>query len=358
MATGTVLPSAYAAFFAGRKTAHRSKGPKGVNIKKAEQYDEDDGCLDFTTDCGTNKRRLLGCPDADADAGRAKKSKRITAGSGSSSWYGSIHDYECLDMISQGAYGAVYRARHKKTHEIVAVKKEFGGLCESTLTEISILRSIRHPSVVEYKQVVSDDLDGIYVVMEYMEYDLHEYLKKNPSIDLPQVKRLMKELLEGVQHLHEKEVMHRDLKPSNLLLNAEEPGKLKICDFGLSSRFEDKPCTPHVGTLWYRAPELFLGAHEYLPAVDMWSVGCIMAEFFLGKVLFRGESEIEQLQIIVTNLEQPHCELQHKFAAANALKGGPLLTQSGFELLSRLLTYSPQDRITAREALGHWWFQE
>ncbi|CAA0813906.1 Protein kinase superfamily protein [Striga hermonthica] len=357
MATGTVLPSAYDAFIAGRKRAHRSKGPKGVNIKKAEQHDEDDRRLDVTTDCGIKKRRLLGCPDA---AGTAKKSSRTTS-SGSSSWYGTIHDYECLDMISQGAYGAVYRARHKKTREIVAVKKEFGGLCESTLTEISILRSIRHPSVVEYKQVVVDDLDGIYVVMEYMEYDLHEYLKKNPSIDLPQVKRLMKELLEGVHHLHEKEVMHRDLKPSNLLVNAEEPGKLKICDFGLSSRFEDKPCTPNVGTLWYRAPELFLGAHAYLPAVDMWSVGCIMAEFFLGKVLFRGESEIEQLQIIVTNLEQPHCVLQHKFAAAaaaNPLKGGPLLTESGFELLSSLLTYSPQERITAREALGHRWFQE
>ncbi|GER51211.1 cyclin-dependent kinase 11B, partial [Striga asiatica] len=335
MGTGTVLPSAYAVFFAGRKTAHRSKAPKGVNIKK----------------------RKLGCSDS---AGRAEKSKRITgSGSGSGSWYGTIHDYECLDMISQGRYGAVYRARHKKTHEIVAVKKEFGGLCESTLTEISILRSIRHPSVIEYKQVVVDDFDGIYVVMEYMEYDLHDYLKMmKPSIDLLQVKRLMKDLLEGVHHLHQNEVMHRDLKPSNLLINSED-GKLKICDFGLSSRLEDKPSTPHVGTLWYMAPELFLGAHAYLPAVDMWSVGCIMAEFFLGKVLFRGESEIEQVQMIVSNLEQPHCVLQHKFAAANsALKGGPLLTESGFELLSSLLTYSPQDRITAREALDHCWFQE
>ncbi|CAA0815252.1 Protein kinase superfamily protein [Striga hermonthica] len=345
MATGAVVgQSGYARFFPGRKRAHRSKGAAaaaaaGIHIKKKKaplpdaDYDDDDDDLQSPL----KKRRLV------------SKS--------SISSYGSIHDYECLNRISQGSYGAVYRARHKTTDEIVAIKKEFGGLCKSTLTEINILRSIRHPSIVEYKHVAVDDCDdGIYVVMEYVEYDLHEYLKRS-SFTLPQVKRLMKELLEGVNHLHQNRVMHRDLKPSNVLVDAK--GKLKICDFGVSRQFPsalDPPCTPHVGTLWYAAPELFLEPHTYLAAVDMWSVGCIMAEFFLRQVLFKGASEIEQLRIIVTSLEQPHSLLREKFAAAS--EGGVLLSESGFELLSRLLCYSPKERITAQDALNHEWFCE
>ncbi|CAA0818013.1 Cyclin-dependent kinase G1 [Striga hermonthica] len=292
MATGAVVgQSGYEAFFAGRKRAHRSKGSAGIHIKKKEvplPHDDDDDDDDVQS---LKRRRLV-----------EKSSK---------SGYGNIDDYECLDKISQGAYGAVYRARHKTTNEI------------------------------------------------YAEYDLHEYLKR-PSFTLPQVKRLMKELLEGVNHLHQNRVMHRDLKPSNVLVDAM--GKLKICDFGMSRQFPsalDPVCTPHVGTLWYRAPELFLEAHTYLSAVDMWSVGCIMAEFFLRQVLFKGDSEIDQLRIIVTNLEQPHGLLREKFGAATVSEeGGLLLSESGFQLLSRLLCYDPQERITAQDALKHEWFSE
>ncbi|CAA0818009.1 Protein kinase superfamily protein [Striga hermonthica] len=339
MATGALVGrSAHPAFVAGRKRAHRSKGATGIHIKKKDQvrlpHDDDD--------------------DDDHDDVQSLKKRRLVEKS-SVSGYGSIEDYECLDRISQGAYGVVCRARHKMTNEIVAVKKEFGGLCESTQTEINILKSIRHPSVVEYKHLAVDDWDDIYVVMEYAEYDLHEYLKRT-SFTLPHVKRLMKELLEGVNHLHQNRVMHRDLKPSNVLVDAK--GKLKICDFGMSRQFPsalDPVCTPHVGTLWYRAPELFLEPHTYLSAVDMWSVGCIMAEFFLRQVLFKGDSEIEQLGIIVTN----HGLLREKFVAATVSEeGGLLLSESGFQLLSRLLCYSPQERITAQDALNHEWFCE
>ncbi|GFP80301.1 cyclin-dependent kinase g-1 [Phtheirospermum japonicum] len=163
-----------------------------------------------------------------------------------------------------------------------------------------MLRSLKHPSIVEYKQVVADDDNcDIYVVMEYVEYDLHEYMKT--PLSLVEVKRLMRELLEGVRFLHRSRVMHRDLKPSNVLVNSK--GDLKICDFGMSRHFptaSDPLCSPLVCTLWYRAPELLLGSCTYLAAVDMWSVGCIMAEFFLRKVLFRGESEIQQLGIIIS----------------------------------------------------------
>ncbi|GER52837.1 cyclin-dependent kinase 11B [Striga asiatica] len=337
MATGAVVrQSGYEAFFPGRKRAHRSKVAAGIHIKK----------------------KVVRLPDDDYDDDVQSLKKRRSVEKSSISGYASIDEYECLDRISQGTYGVVYRARHKMTGEIVAVKKELGGLCESTLTELNILKSIRHPSIVEYKHVAVDDCDGIYIVMEYAEYDLYDYLKR-PSFTLPQVKRLMKELLEGVNHLHQNRVMHRDLKPSNVLI--DDKGKLKICDFGVSRQFPsalDPLCTPYVGTLWYKAPELLLGDHTYLPAVDMWSVGCIMAEFFLRQVLFKGDSEIQQLGIIKTNLEQPHGLLREKFGAATVSEGGLLLSESGFELLSRLLCYSPKERISAQDALDHEWFCE
>ncbi|GFP80288.1 cyclin-dependent kinase g-1 [Phtheirospermum japonicum] len=222
-----------------------------------------------------------------------------------------------------------------------------------------MLRSLKHPSIVEYKQVVADDDNcDIYVVMEYVEYDLHEYMKT--PLSLVEVKRLMRELLEGVRFLHRSRVMHRDLKPSNVLVNSK--GDLKICDFGMSRHFptaSDPLCSPLVCTLWYRAPELLLGSCTYLAAVDMWSVGCIMAEFFLRKVLFRGESEIQQLGIIIsTVLDQPRDQLHDKFDAATSSTGGPVLTEIGFDLLCQLLAYDPQNRISAQDALDHEWFHE
>ncbi|KAK6123695.1 hypothetical protein DH2020_042560 [Rehmannia glutinosa] len=285
---------------------------------------------------------------------------------------GSVDEYKFLNEISHGSFGAVYRARHRKTREIVAVKEVFDGLCFLTLREIDIIKSLdHHPSIVEFKQVVVDDDDGVYIVMECVEKDLNEYMKRPFSVN--EIKCLMKELLEGVKYLHQNRVMHRDLKPSNILINSK--GKLKICDFGLSRQFGsmmEPYYSPCVGTLQYRAPELLVGANTYLAAVDMWSVGCIMAELFLKQVLFKGESELEQLQMIyqilgspdgsdwprfsnLTWSKEPQNILRDKFTIST---GGPILSEVGFDLLHKLLTYDPLKRITPEDALKHGWFDE
>ena len=174
----------------------------------------------------------------------------------------SVFEYEKLNKISEGTYGIVYRAKDKKTGEIVALKKvkildrrdsEEYGFPLTSLREINILASFHHPSVVKVKEVVVDDHDNVYMVMEYMEHDfkgLMESMKRPFSTS--DVKCLMLQLLQGVKYLHDNWVLHRDLKTSNLLLNNQ--GELKICDFGMARQYGSplKPYTTKVVTQWYR----------------------------------------------------------------------------------------------------------
>ncbi|URE39269.1 cyclin-dependent kinase, partial [Musa troglodytarum] len=226
----------------------------------------------------------------------------------------SVDEFERLNKIDEGTYGVVYRAKDKKSREIVALKK---------------------------------------------------------------VK--MEKEREGVKYLHDNWVLHRDLKTSNLLLNNR--GELKICDFGLSRQYGSplKPYTHLVVTLWYRAPELLLGAKEYTTSIDMWSLGCIMAELLAKEPLFSGKTEFDQLDKIFRTLgtpneniwpgfaklpgvkvkfaKQPYNKLREKFPPTS-FSGRPTLSEAGFDLLNKLLTYDPEKRITAEAALNHRWFQE
>ncbi|XP_078171899.1 cyclin-dependent kinase G-2-like [Carex rostrata] len=298
----------------------------------------------------------------------------------------SVDEFERLNKINEGTYGVVYRARDKKSGEVVALKKvkmekEKEGFPMTALREINILLSFHHPSIVDVKEVVvGSTMDSIFMVMEYMEHDLKGVMEtmKQPYSQ-SEVKCLMLQLLEGTMYLHHNWVLHRDLKTSNLLLNNR--GELKICDFGLARQYGSplKPYTPLVVTLWYRAPELLLGAKEYSTAIDMWSVGCIMAELLAKEPLFNGQNEKEQIDKIFKTLgtpneniwpgyknlpgskvvftKQPYNRLREKFPPTS-FSGRPTLSEAGFDLLNKLLTYDPERRISAKEALRHPWFSE
>ncbi|XP_057493940.1 LOW QUALITY PROTEIN: cyclin-dependent kinase G-2 [Actinidia eriantha] len=298
----------------------------------------------------------------------------------------SVDVFERLNKIDEGTYGVVYRAKDRKTGEIVALKKvkmekEREGFPLTSLREINILLSFHHPSIVDVKEVVvGSSLDSIFMVMEYMEHDLKGLMEtmKQPYSQ-SEVKCLMLQLLEGVKYLHDNWVLHRDLKTSNLLLNNR--GELKICDFGLARQYGSplKPYTHLVVTLWYRAPELLLGAKKYSTAIDMWSLGCIMAELLSKAPLFNGKTEFDQLDKIFRILGTPNETiwpgfsklpgvkvnfvkhqynlLRRKFPATS-FTGSPVLSDAGFDLLNKLLTYDPEKRIAAEDALNHEWFHE
>ncbi|XVE92201.1 hypothetical protein REPUB_Repub01dG0076500 [Reevesia pubescens] len=264
----------------------------------------------------------------------------------------SVDEFERLNKIDEGTYGVVYRAKDKKTGEIVALKKvkmekEREGFPLTSLREINILLSFHHSSIVDVKEVVvGNNLDSIFMVMEYMEHDLKGLMEtmKQP-FSQSEVKCLMLQLLEGVKYLHDNWVLHRDLKTSNLLLNNQ--GELKICDFGLARQYGSplKPYTHLVVTLWYRAPELLLGARQYSTAIDMWSLGCIMAELLSKEPLFNGKTEFDQLDKIFRILGTPNETIWPGFSKLPGVKVNfvkhqlPALGDSGVAFWPPLVTF-------------------
>ncbi|KAG7521192.1 cyclin-dependent kinase 11B-like isoform X1 [Solea senegalensis] len=292
----------------------------------------------------------------------------------------SVEEFQCLNRIEEGTYGVVYRAKDKKTDEIVALKrlkmeKEKEGFPITSLREINTILKAQHPNIVTVREiVVGSNMDKIYIVMNYVEHDLKSLMETMKQPFLPgEVKTLMIQLLRGVRHLHDNWILHRDLKTSNLLLSHK--GILKIGDFGLAREYGSplKPYTPIVVTLWYRSPELLLGAKEYSTAVDMWSVGCIFGELLTQKPLFPGKSEIDQINKIFKDLGSPSEKIWPGYNELPALKKmtfteypynnlrkrfGALLSDQGFDLMNKFLTYCPSKRIVADEALKHEYFRE
>ncbi|KAH1149210.1 hypothetical protein GLYMA_16G001502v4 [Glycine max] len=164
--------------------------------------------------------------------------------------------------------------------------------------EIIVLRRFDHPNVVRLEGMITSRVSvSLYLIFEYMDHDLAG-LAAIPSIKFTEapIKCYMQQFLHGVEHCHSRGVMHPDIKGSNLLLDSN--GYLKIGDFRLATLFQPsnrKPLTSRVVTLWYRPPELLLGATDYGVTVDLWSVGCILAELFVGKPIMPGRTEVEQL---------------------------------------------------------------
>ncbi|GJQ75667.1 Pitslre [Trypoxylus dichotomus] len=195
----------------------------------------------------------------------------------------SVEEFQCLNRIEEGTYGVVYRARDRRTEEIVALKrlkmeKEKEGFPITSLREINTLLKGQHPNIVTVREiVVGSNMDKIFIVMDYVEHDLKSLMEtmrhKKQMFTPGEVKCLLKQLLAAVAHLHDNWILHRDLKTSNLLLSHK--GILKVGDFGLAREYGSplKAYTPIVVTLWYRAPELLLCTKEYSTPIDMWKVG-------------------------------------------------------------------------------------
>eukprot|EP00245_Coleochaete_scutata_P009910 TRINITY_DN336_c0_g1_i1.p1 TRINITY_DN336_c0_g1~~TRINITY_DN336_c0_g1_i1.p1 ORF type:complete len:304 (-),score=62.39 TRINITY_DN336_c0_g1_i1:516-1427(-) len=294
-----------------------------------------------------------------------------------------MDNYEKLEKVGEGTYGKVYKARDKKTSQIVALKKtrlemEEEGVPSTALREISLLQMLSQTIYVVrllcVEHVEENGKPMLYLVFEYCDTDLKKFMDlsgKGPAHPLPSktVQSFMYQLCKGVAFCHSHGVMHRDLKPQNLLVDKDK-GILKIADLGLGRAFTVplKSYTHEIVTLWYRAPEVLLGATHYSTPVDMWSVGCIFAEMARKSPLFPGDSEVQQLLHIFRVLGTPNDDIWpgvsklrdwHEYPQwrpENLAKTVPQLNDKGIDLLAKMLQYDPSKRISAKEALNHPYF--
>ncbi|RLN08691.1 putative cyclin-dependent kinase F-2 [Panicum miliaceum] len=265
----------------------------------------------------------------------------------------SIDDYEMLEEIGEGTFGFVAKARDRRTGETVAVKWIHGGdgdgedgaahLRAAVLREAGCLDACRgHPSVVELRGVAADEATGdLSLVMEFVGPSLQRRLTR--PFSEAEARACMRQLLGATELMHGAGTIHRDIKPDNILVGAG--GALKLCDFGCAS-----PARPlgkayperRTGTTQYNAPEQLMGIRSYGPAVDMWALGCVMAELLIGRPLLVGctaEDILVQLPM-----------------GPEAFDG--MLSLAGREVLAGLLSYNPCERLTAVDALKHRWFAE
>jgi len=283
--------------------------------------------------------------------------------------------YKKLEKIGEGTYGVVYKAQHKESKRIIALKKirlehEDEGVPSTAIREISILKELSHDNIVQLLDVINVNCK-LFLVFEFLDQDLKKYLDMVPTVDPLLVKSYLFQLLSGINYCHSHRIIHRDLKPQNLLI--DQNGSLKLADFGLARAYcvPFRTYTHEVVTLWYRAPEVLLGSKEYAAPLDMWSAGCIFAEMVTKRPLFPGDSEIDQIFRIFRTLGTPGEEewpgvtklpdykpTFPKWKKQSLGQNLPNIDPQGLDLLKQMLIYQPSKRISAKEALQHPYFNE
>ncbi|KAK3700498.1 hypothetical protein QZH41_015721 [Actinostola sp. cb2023] len=291
--------------------------------------------------------------------------------------------FQIIEQIGEGTYGQVYKARDKITGELVGMKKvrtdnEKEGFPITAVREIKILRQLNHPNIINLKEIVTDkpnamdfrkDKGAFYLVFEYMDHDLMGLLESGlVHLTEDHIRSFIRQLLDGLNYCHKKNFLHRDIKCSNILLNNK--GQIKLADFGLARLYEAderRPYTNKVITLWYRPPELLLGEERYGPGIDIWSVGCILAELFTKKPIFPAYQEIGQLELIsrvcgtptpavwpgIINLPHFHTIKPKKQYRRRVKEEFHFLPGDALDLFDKMLTLDPSQRISADESLEH-----
>lgn len=291
--------------------------------------------------------------------------------------------YTNLSYIGEGAYGMVCSAYDRDNKVRVAIKKispfEHQTYCQRTLREIKILLRFKHENIIGINDIIRapsiDQMKDVYIVQDLMETDLYKLLKTQ-HLSNDHICYFLYQILRGLKYIHSANVLHRDLKPSNLLLNTT--CDLKICDFGLA-RVADPDhdhtgfLTEYVATRWYRAPEIMLNSKGYTKSIDIWSVGCILAEMLSNRPIFPGKHYLDQLNHILGILGSPsqedlNCIINLK--ARNYLLSLPLRCKvpwnrlfpnadpKALDLLDKMLTFNPHKRIEVEEALAHPYLEQ
>lgn len=283
---------------------------------------------------------------------------------------------------------------------------ETEGVPSTAIREISLLKDLCHPAIVQLFDVVIEPTD-LFMVFEFIDMDLKHYMDRHKASFPPALIKVsffffisqlilnsnilqsyMYQLLDGIAYCHSKRVLHRDLKPQNLLVDSE--GHIKVADFGLARAFTlpMRGYTHEVITLWYRAPEILLGTKFYATGVDIWGLGCICAELvitlppircnkyqllylfqILKRPLFAGDTEVNQLHQIFKTMGTPTEKVWPGVTHLPDYNVGfpmwqrqpfsnALAKHEAYPLVKSILVYDPAERVSARDAMKHPYFND
>lgn len=302
------------------------------------------------------------------------------------STFTTLRRYQNLRPIGSGAQGIVCAAYDSVTDTNVAIKKlsrPFQNVTHAkrAYREFVLMKLVNHKNIIGLLNAFTpqkslEEFQDVYLVMELMDANLCQVIQMD--LDHERMSYLLYQMLCGIKHLHSAGIIHRDLKPSNIVVKSD--CTLKILDFGLArTAGTGFMMTPYVVTRYYRAPEVILGM-GYKENVDIWSVGCIMAELIRGGVMFPGSDHIDQWNKIIEQLGTPSQEFMKRLqpTVRNYVENRPKYAGYSFEklfpdvlfppdstehqglrstlardLLSKMLVIDPENRISVDEALMH-----
>eukprot|EP00750_Incisomonas_marina_P002618 INCI12515.2.p1 GENE.INCI12515.2~~INCI12515.2.p1 ORF type:complete len:484 (-),score=107.97 INCI12515.2:110-1561(-) len=286
-----------------------------------------------------------------------------------------MNRYQILNACGEGFYGTVFKSRHKQSDTLVAIKQFKGKEDYATKREIETLSKLKHPNIINLREVFREQ-GKLHMVFEFLDTDLLNALGKYPK-GMPErlVRIYMSQLCKALDYCHQRGVVHRDLKPENLLVtgdvqNPDPKRSLKLCDFGEARDIApgDKFLSGIIGTRWYRAPEILVGAKvaavsksndassfnkvtrpkllRYDFQVDMWGAGCIMGELLLASPMFPADTDLQQLEMVQVYGTPQQLTRRFKGKCSGICEAG----------LKGLLDLSPHKRLTAKSALQHQFF--
>ena len=288
-----------------------------------------------------------------------------------------MHKYKLLGKKGEGTFSEVLKAQDIKSNKMVAIKcmkNHFDSVDQvNRLREIQALRRLSpHQNIIKLHEVLYDRSTGrLALVFELMEMNIYELIRgRRQYLADDKILHYMYQLMKGIDHMHRNGIFHRDIKPENVLILNDA---LKLADFG-SCRgiYSKQPFTEYISTRWYRAPECLLTDGYYNYKMDIWGVGCVFFEVMSLYPLFPGNNELDQIHKIHSIMGTPPPDLLQKLARHGThmdfdfpVKQGtgiarllPHASADSLDLLTKLLTYNPDDRPSARQALRHPYFKE
>ena len=320
--------------------------------------------------------------------------------------------YDVTVQLGDGSYGSVMKATNKQSGEVVAIKKMkkkfytweeclqlrevnvranslsprrfappiFASAAHASLRVCSLppsipqsLKKLNHANIVKLKEVIRE-CDELFFVFEFMSDNLYEYAKRQErGFGEDRVRNMMFQMFKGCAYMHRNGFFHRDIKPENMLvtLGAEERPVVKIADFGLAREIRSRPpYTDYISTRWYRAPEVLLRSKYYNAPIDIFALGCIMAELYMLRPLFPGGSEADQVYKICSVLGSPTnamwpdgvklaIKMNFKFPQFVATPLQTIIPRASAEacdLIAKMLCWDPHKRLTCAQCMEHPFF--